>query len=436
MNRPRARRLDWWRYRLALAALAPAIVLYTLWKGLRYRDLRYVRERLGLAAPGAAELWLHAASVGEVNAALPLLRGLLQRYGTGRLLVTTNTPTGARALARQLPAVAHGYLPVDWRFAVDRFLAGARPRLALIMETELWPALYAGCAARGVPPIVVNGRLSPRTLRTAAWLRRLYAEALGGCAAVLARAECDRAGFLRLGAAPDRCETVGNIKFAAAAAGPIAPVVLGRPYVVAASTREGEETPLLQAWRQTARGDRVLVIVPRHPERLPAIRRRLDAAGARYSVRSRGEAVDAATEVYLADTFGELAGFYAGADAVFVGGSLVPKGGQNLIEPAALGRPVVVGPHMENFQAETRLLLQAEAVRQVGSPAALAATLSELLAEPAAAAALGLRARAAVAAEADVAERYLSAIEARFGGAAQAAGLGWVPVGIERRPTE
>lgn len=417
MNRPRARRLDWWRYRLALAALAPFLVLFTLWKGLQYRDLRYVRQRLGLAGPRPAELWLHAASVGEVNAALPLLQRLVQRYGSDRLLVTTNTPTGARALARRLPAVAHGYLPLDWKFAVTRFLARARPRLALVMETELWPTLYRACATQAVPLVLVNGRLSPRTLRAARWLRRLYGEGLGAVTAVLARADCDRAGFLRLGAAPERCETVGNIKFAAAATGgPVEPIVLGRPYVVAASTRDGEEALVLAAWRLAAHGDRLLVIVPRHPERLPAIRRQLDAAGARHAVRSRGDAVDAAVEVYVADTFGELAGFYAGADAVFVGGSLVAKGGQNLIEPAALGRAVVVGPHVENFQAETRLLLQSASVRQVESPAALAAVLTEWFAQPETAKALGERARAAVAAEADVADRYLAAIDALFSG--------------------
>jgi 3-deoxy-D-manno-octulosonic-acid transferase len=376
-----------------------------------------VRQRLGLAGPARAELWLHAASVGEVNAALPLLRRMVGRYGSERLLVTTNTPTGAQALRRQLPAVAHGYLPVDWGFAAARFLAAVRPRLALVMETELWPHLYAACAVRGVPLAVVNGRLSPRTLRAAAWLRRLYAEALGSAAAVLARAECDRAGFLRLGAPPGRCVTLGNIKFAAATgANPVAPIALGRPYVVAASTRDHEEALLLAAWRSTERQNRLLVIVPRHPERLPAIRRQLDAAGARYAVRSRSEPVDGAVEVYVADTFGELGGFYAGADVVFVGGSLVAKGGQNLIEPAALGRAVVVGPHMENFQAETRLLLQAGAVRQVDSPTGLAVALTELLAQPATAKALGECARTAVAGQAAVADRYLTAIEALFAG--------------------
>lgn len=424
MPEPRSTGLDRLGYRLLVTGLTPLVLVYTLWAAVRLGGgLRYLRQRLGLFGRGpGCDIWLHAASVGEINAALPLLRLLRARYPGRTLLVTTNTPSGATALAGRLPGVTHAYLPFDRRRAVSRFLARFRPGCALIMETEIWPNLYRACAARDLPLVIVNGRLSQRTLKRGGdWLKRLYAEALGQVAAVLSRAECDHAGFLRLGAPAERCQVVGNIKFAALdRTAPPAPMALGRPYVLAASTREDEEALLLRAWRGCGSGGRLLVVVPRHPQRLPDILLDLRRLGARVAVRSRGDAVTTDTEVYLADTFGELTAFMAGAELVIMGGSLVAKGGQNLLEPAALGRPVLVGPHMENFATETHLLVSEEAALQVGSVEALQAQLDELLNDAARREALGRRAQAVVEARRDMAERYLTAIEPFCGPGAEA----------------
>jgi len=399
-------------YTLLLRLLAPALLAHTAWQALRAGSLHYLVQRLGLYRHDTlVDLWLHAASVGEVNAALPLIVEVSKRSPTLRILVTTTTTSGAANARRCLPeGVEHAYLPIDWPGAVRRFLRTFRPGCAAIMETELWPNLYAGCEAHDVPLVIVNGRLSLRTRRAPRWVCRLYRDTLARVAAVLARTEHDRAGFIALGAAAERVEVVGNIKFAGRFPGPVEAVDPGRPYVVAASTRKGEEKLILRAWRTEARNGHLLVVVPRHPNRRREIVKALRAAGASVAVRSRGEIPDPETEVYLADTFGELPAFLAGAVLVFMGGSLLPRGGQNLLEPALLGKAILFGPHMENFAEEAELLLSENAALRVENPAALGLAFGKLLADPERIAALGERARAVVAARRDMAEKYADAL--------------------------
>ncbi|WP_303902556.1 3-deoxy-D-manno-octulosonic acid transferase [Thiohalomonas denitrificans] len=413
MKVTKAERGDWLRYRVLFTALMPLLAAYTAWQALQNRDGRYWRERFGRYRPGEpADVWLHAASVGEVHAAAPLVKHLSLQYPDQQLLVTTVTPSGARAVRDRLPAsVRHAYLPLDRPRAVSAFLRRFRPRCGLIMETELWPCLFKACSEADIPLAIVNGRLSLRTLDAAAWFRRLYGQCLARTACVLARSESDRLNYIRLGARPETARNVGNIKFAALEPDrPITPIELGRPYAVAASTRDGEEKAVVRAWRNAGRDDHLLVIVPRHPKRLATILR--DLKGSRLAVRSRGEKIGVDTEIYIADTFGELERFIAGAVLVFMGGSLVPKGGQNLLEPAAQGKAVIVGPHMENFQPETALLKEQEAVCQVASEGELAEAFRRLLQEPAIRQLMGEAARRTVQERRDIAERYLNELEA------------------------
>ena len=401
-------------YRLLVTALSPLVAGYTAWLGWRHRDGRFVGERLGFPATGGAThkpVWVHAASVGEVNAALPLITELQRHHPHRPVLLTTATPTGG-ALARSHvhDSLAHAYLPFDRPAAVRRFLAAYRPCCGLMVETELWPNLYAACAESAVPVVIVNGRVSARTLHAPLWLRRLYTGCLAHVEAVLARSPEDRDGFLALGASPAKVQVLGNLKFAAPVDATVTPIALGRPYVLAASTREGEETRVMEAWRRSG-AEHLLVIAPRHPKRLHEVLADLKQAAPSVAVRSRGDEVTEHTRVYVADTFGELQGFMAGAELVYMGGSLVPKGGHNVLEPARLGRAVVFGPHMENFAEEARLLLQENGAVQVHDTEALAACFRDLLDQPARRAALGERARAAVAARSDVATRYADAID-------------------------
>lgn len=413
MGAPRDRLL---LYRLLMGALFPLLALHLLWTGAKGRNGRYLRQRLGLveATPGSAPIWLHAASVGEVNAALPLIQALRERHPRTRLLLTTSTLAGgATARTRLPPEVEQAFLPLDLPGPVNRFLSRYAPRCGLVMETELWPNLYAACAARAIPLILVNGRLSARTRNAPRWVRSLYAGCLGRVRAILARSEADREGFVALGAPAEAVSVIGNIKFATVARSgrnEIDPITLGRPFLLAASTREGEELRVARAW-QRAGGAALLVIVPRHPRRLARILADLAPLGERIAVRSRGEAVTPDLRLYVADTLGELERFMAGAELVFMGGSLVPKGGHNLLEPARLGRAVVVGPHMENFTDETALLLREGAVVQVGDEESLAQTFRELLADPGRRAALGERAQRALLSRGAIAAEYAEAIE-------------------------
>lgn len=403
-----------WRYRLLMPLLAPLLAAYSVWQGCQARNSRLIRQRLGLSIAPRADrpVWLHMASVGEVNAARPLIAALRRDYPHVPIVVSTVTPSGAAAAQRAWPAeIEHVFLPLDLGVTTARFLDRIAPRCALVLETEIWPRLFYQCRRRALPLVIVNGRLSAKTLGRPAWIRAILGRALAGVTAILARSADDAAGFTALGAAPGCVSVLGNLKFADDGRTAAAPIALPRPYVLAASTHADEELQLARAWRAAGAGaGYLLVIVPRHPVRAPAITAGLRALGLAVAVRSRQEAVTATTDVYLADTFGELAGFIAGAELVFVGGSLIPRGGQNLIEVARHGKVALCGPHMDNFRDETRLLLGQEAAVQVETAPQLLAAVTALLADPARRAAIGRRADAAVAAQADMAQRYSAAL--------------------------
>lgn len=403
---------DLQRYNWLLRLLALPIALYTLWQSLREKEAGYFLQRLGLYRSPTRRrvLWLHAASVGEVNAVLPLVKELLKNQPEQPLLLTTTTPSGARAARTKLPpGVEHAYFPIDWQRSVRSFLSAYRPRCALVMETELWPNLYTECSKREIPILLVNGRLSSRTSKTRPWLRRLYTLCLQQVTAVLARSEQDRASFITLGAAKERSEVIGNIKFSSAPKTErITPTDLGRPYVLAASTRQDEEERVLAAWHSADTDGRLLVLAPRHPKRREQILKALKDET--VAVRSRGDEITEQTTVYLADTFGELPGLIAGADLVFMGGSLVPKGGQNILEAAALGKAPLFGPHMENFRTESEILLAGGGALQVQNSSELAECIGKLLTDTPRRQEMGDKARQLVVERRDMAVRYREAI--------------------------
>ena len=399
----------------ALAALAalPALA-YTLARALRDGGGAYLRQRyaLGLPADLAGRVCLHCSSVGEVRAALPLAR-LLQRDGR-RLLLSVATPTGRRVARGLLPEVPRVYFPLDHRTVARRWLARLAPRAVLVFETELWPHFYAAAAARGAPLALVNARLSARTARPPRPLRRAFRQAARTARCILARGEADAARFRELGAAADRVAAVGNLKYAAPAdaddEGPPLPV----PYALAASTHADEERRLAALWRALPdRRGHLLAIMPRHPERAARLAAALRRAGFRVRRHSRDGRPAADTELYLADTLGELPRWLRHASFAFLGGSLVPRGGHNVLEPAALGRACAVGPHTGNFADEVAALRACGGLAQARDEAELAGVFARWLAEPAAAAATGARARAHVRAHADMAERYAAELRRR-----------------------
>jgi 3-deoxy-D-manno-octulosonic-acid transferase len=399
-------------YTLLLYALSPVLVLHALILALRNGDARYLRERLGFyrTQPLRKPIWIHAASVGEVICAEPLVRILQQRLPDRTIILTTATPTGGQVARQRLRQyIDQYYLPIDFPGAVGRFFRTFDPCCALIMETEIWLNLYRACARRQTPLLIVNGRLSSRTLNAPSWARHIYTAALSHVSMILARSQRDRDGFIDLGATPARLKVIGNIKFAAIAANtePSTETALARPYVLAASTHADEELRLVRTWQTRDRRPHLLVLAPRHPARLKNILQQLESLSPHIAIRSRADAVDENTTVYLVDTLGELPKFMVNAEAVFMGGSLVPHGGHNVLEAARLGRAIVFGPYMENFEDEARILLQCEAALQVANDQELECRLTELLQSPNLRARLGSNAAAVIRERQHIAERYL-----------------------------
>jgi len=424
------RRLAGAAYSLLLRLAAPLYLLRVLWRGRReplYASA--LAERFGLyreaMAPGA--LWVHAVSLGETRAAAPLLDALRAARPGVRILLTHGTATGRAAGQALLRAGdVQLWLPFDLPGAVGRFLRHVDPAVGVLMETEIWPNLLATASLRGVPVLLANARMSERSRRRGERVDALLRPAFESLAAALAQTDADA---VRLRAAGVReVSVVGNLKYDIAAdpgllaRGRAWRAGLGRGVVVAASTREGEEAMLLAAWRGTAGPRRLLVVVPRHPQRFEAVAELIAGAGLALSRRSDwpgearpAEAADA--DVWLGDSMLEMPAWYALADVALLGGSFAPLGGQNLIEAAACGCPVVMGPHTFNFSDAAELALAAGAATRVADMAAGVSAAAALASAPAARDQRSQRALAFASAHrgaaARMATRILAAIDAR-----------------------
>jgi 3-deoxy-D-manno-octulosonic-acid transferase len=398
-----------WLYSLAWWLALPLVLARLWWRGRKEPGYRaHWAERLGF--PGAAAsarptLWVHAVSVGETRASEPLVEALLAAYPDSRILLTHMTPTG-RATGKSL-FVHHGerlvqsYLPYDTGFMVGRFLRRFQPRVCILMETEVWPNLIAGCASAGVPVALVNARLSERSLRRGRKMGALMRDAAGAIGLVAAQTEADAARIRSLGA--PRVEVTGSIKFdvvppqAALEKGAwLRGQFGGRPVFLCASTREGEEALILDAWQREA--DKppaaLLAIVPRHPQRFDEVEKLAAARGLAVQRRSRLEHGIGNADVLLGDSMGEMFAYYAACDCAFIGGSLMPLGGQNLIEACALGKPVLVGEHTFNFAQATEEAVASGAALRVPDAGALMAAALRLLEDEGARAGMGAHALA------------------------------------------
>lgn len=413
-------------YSLVFYLLMPFILLRMLWRSRRapaYR--RRLGERFGVFVPpadGRPVIWVHAVSVGETLAAAPLVEVLLERYPEHRLAVTTTTPTGSgRVRALFGDRVFHVYAPWDLPFAVRRFLAGLRPELLLVMETELWPNTLHYTARAGCRVLLANARLSARSAAGYARLGGLARQMLGHLDCVACQAREDGERFVALGLPRDRLEVTGSIKFDLE----LGPALrrdaaelreaLGadwRPVVVAASTHPGEDEQVLAAFADLRRdlGDCLLVLVPRHPERFDAVFRLCRDAGWRVARRSTGDAPGPEADVLLGDTMGELLLMLGSASVAVIGGSLVEHGGHNALEAAAWGVPVVTGPHMFNFEEVSQLLVAAGAMERLAEPARLGACLSRLLADEPRRRAMGEAGKRVVAENRGARERLLALV--------------------------
>jgi 3-deoxy-D-manno-octulosonic-acid transferase len=410
---------------LALLGLAylPVFLVRKVWRAGHPLSLA---ERFGFVPlrPGPDRFWVHAVSVGEVMAAIPLVHALRLRWPATEIVLSTVTATGARVARTRLPEAATGFaFPVDLGRATRRAVRRVQPRCFIALETELWPNLLRALAGAGIPAVLANGRISDRSLRRYTRVRRLFRRVLDHVALFCMQSDEDARRIISLGARPERVVVTGNLKMEAAAGDDGADRLwrrllhLGPARVwIAGSTHQGEEEAILDAFvtlrQELARGTEpfCLILAPRHPERVEEVEGLARARGLLPVRRSRIPA-GAPSELILLDTVGELATLYAVAEVIFVGGSLVPAGGHNVIEPALHAKPVVFGPHMMNFRDAAALLLRAQAAIQLRDATDLAPVLRGLLADAAARHRLGEAAWTAVRAHQGACQRTLAALE-------------------------
>lgn len=372
----------------------PYIFLRLAWRG--HRDPGYWErwgERFGRIPPLPGDqqtLWIHAVSVGEVQAAVPLVRALRSSGRDLHIIVTTTTPTGRERVRQALGnGVLHRFAPYDLPGAVRRFLERVRPRLVIIMETELWPNILHQCSCRQIPVLLANARLSEQSAasyrRVATTARRM----LASISCIAAQTQQDAMRLVSLGARPDRVRVTGNTKFDVRLPASLreeAQVLrrcfgVDRGVWIAASTHDGEEQQVLQAFERVkhALPDTLLVLVPRHPARAASVAALARKSGHVTAMRSESPLSCADVSVFIGDTMGELPLFYAASDVAFVGGSLVREGGHNMLEPAALGIPVVFGPYIHDVAEISERLMEAGAGRKVNDKSELGSAVVEYM---------------------------------------------------------
>jgi 3-deoxy-D-manno-octulosonic-acid transferase len=379
-------------YSAVLYVLTPVTVYHLIWRGFRFREYFHRWSERYASYPGPVprvDIWLHAVSVGEVNAAVPVVNALRAAHPQLRWLITTITPTGSeRARALWGDGVEHVYVPYDLPGAVRRFLRHFRPRLALVMETELWPNLLFGCRDHDIPTYILNARLSARSLRGYRVLSPLIARVVRTLKCIGAQSVDDARHFVALGAHEHSVINTGNLKFDIAAPAGLADFVRtfkaqagSRPAWIAASTHEDEEAAVIAIHRRlrVRWPDLLLLWVPRHPERFPRVAEQAHAAGWSVATRRGATWPGSNDAVFVVDTLGELMAFYACADVAFVGGSLQAIGGHNLLEPAAVGTAMVTGPHLHNFVEISKRLQEAGALDIRDDAPGLADAIDRLL---------------------------------------------------------
>jgi len=384
-------------YAMLTYLFTPVLIGHLYWRSINNPAYRLrIGERFGRSGRqiDKSSIWVHAVSVGEVQAAASLIRALLKRYPDRQLIVTTMTPTGAERV-RDLfgDAVIHSYVPYDLASAVRHFFDWAKPELVIIIEKEIWPNLFRECGLRKIPLVLASARISTRSARRYRHLVGLFRETLSHGIVIAAQSDVDASRFLSLGVNPQRIHVTGNIKFdfeldplersqGAAFRAEHAP---GRSIWVAASTHGDEEQIVLAAHRKILEQvpDALLLLVPRHPERFAPVASMIDKAGLTGVTRSSGRPCTANESVYLGDSMGELMTFYAAADVAFVGGSLVPRiGGHNMLEPAALGLPLLTGPHFFNAPDIADLMIADGAAQVVNDANEIAARVVALFGDP------------------------------------------------------
>jgi len=383
-------------YSLLIYLITPLVLLYLVFRGIRSSAyMKRWSERFAFfdAPENTGGIVVHAASMGEVNAASTLIRKLLQRYPQFPLCLTTLTPTGSdRVRTLFADTVFHVYAPLDLPGAVERFYDRVQPRLLIIMETEIWPNLYYGAASRNIPILIANARISRKSVDAYRRFSKLTGAVLQLASHIAAQSPQDASRLIEIGALERQLQMTGNLKFdvnlppSLTEQGESIRLAWGtdRLVLLAGSTHEGDEGPLLQAFKSLLETfpQALLVLVPRHPERFGRAAQLARSFGLRVSMRSDGVSCPRSTQCFVIDSMGELLRYYAACDVAFVGGSIDTVGGQNVLEPAALAKPVLVGPHTFNFEEITRQLIDCHAALRIQDAGELEEAVRRLFREP------------------------------------------------------
>lgn len=396
-------------YQLLLISLAPIFLWLSIKHVLNNKNSEYLWQRLGMKLPDTkTTIWFHCASVGEVITASPLINLYNEKFPDRNILVTTNTITGANICKKHLPFTTHCFLPLDYRFITRRFLNKLQPEELIVLETELWPNLFQLCHSKDISINIINGRLSERSLNTSSWTKQLYKKTLQYVKNVYCRSENDAEAYQYLGATNKQVDIIGNLKFSISLDTSPLDNLINTPYVLAASTHSGEEKIIVEAWKKSNQNNLLLVIAPRHPERKDEILRDIEFLSDEIKIRSLQEEITDKTDIYLADTLGELSALFQHAEFVIMGGSFVSKGGHNILEPAARSKAILYGPSMENFSAEDTLFRMNNAAIQANSDQQTIDCLNLLIDDSEKRETLGMNARKLIEKNNNIAEIYFN----------------------------
>ena len=369
-------------YNLILYLISPYLISRVLIEAIRRKSgISFIRQRLGLFSKKLfnKSIWIHASSVGETKAAISLYQSLSKKFPEENFLITTNT-SSSRGIIPTNKNLEHTYLPLDWLFATRRFINLINPRICILIETELWPNLISICKKNNISIIIANARLSKRTTESPSFIKQIYKKVLSDVDLILCKSNRDKENYIQLGYLNKNIKVIGNLKYADTNNTVYNNEnIVNRKYVLALSTHPDEERQIITEWMRINEKKVLLVIMPRHPERLGDILSDIPLDMLSISIRSKNEPIKKSTQIYIADTYGEANLFLEHCEFVYLGGSLVDHGGQNFMEAASYGKTIIVGPYMYNFIEETEEFLKNNAMIMVKSSPTLKHVFERLI---------------------------------------------------------
>jgi len=402
------------KYNSFLYLLTPYLILKVIFNAIRRKSgIAFILQRFGLMRPklNRETIWIHASSIGETKIALSLYAKLILIYPEVLFFITTTT-SSSKSLIVESEKLKHYYLPLDWQMTIKRFITLINPKICIIIETEIWPNLINICKNKKIPITIINGRLSSKTLKPNKLIKNIYELALPKINLIMCKSELEKENFINLGGSNLNIKVTGNIKFSQYSAIATKDNIINKKYILAVSTQPDEERQIITEWLKVHEKKVLLVVVPRHPERLGDILSDLPLDRVELAIRSKNERIRNSTQIYIADTIGETESLIEHCEFVFVGGSLVDHGGHNFLEAASYGKTIIVGPYMYNFIAETEEFLKQNAMIMVKNSSSLKHVFERLLKSRQRRELFGVNAKKIMESKKDIINNYCKSIQA------------------------